>query len=79
MVCYETVCSRALRELGTKLPLDGFSDEEIRKDLAVETHEELHAKVDNMSPDEFKRLVEYLLWKIALRRKKELELTTYIH
>jgi len=77
MVCYETVRLRALQELDVRLPVDGFTEEEIRDELKVDTHEELHEKVDRMSPEEFKRFVDYLLWKLA-QRAKESKAVPYI-
>jgi len=64
------VCKRALKDLGVKLPVDGFSEKEIRDELKVETHEQVHQKVENMSREEFKRFVEYLQWKLKQRAKK---------
>jgi hypothetical protein len=68
MPCYQMIRRRAKQKLGVNLPPAALTDEEVQKELGETSHEELHAKVDAMSDEEFKRLVEYLQWKIKRRR-----------
>jgi hypothetical protein len=57
--------------LGVNLPKNAFTDDEVRKELKAESHEETHARLDAMSDEELKRFVEYLQWKMDQQRKRK--------
>jgi hypothetical protein len=64
--------------MGVELPLDpSVTDEDIQKALEVDTHEKAHEKLEAMSDEEFKRLVEYIQWKLKRKNKPE-EIQSYI-
>jgi hypothetical protein len=78
MPCYQQVRRRARAKMRVELPDDAsITDEDIQKALGVDTHEKAHAKLDAMSDEEFKRLVEYIQWKIKRKSKPE-EVQSYI-
>jgi hypothetical protein len=64
--------------MGVELPLDpSVTDEDIQKALEVDSHEKAHRKLEAMSDEEFKRLVEYIQWKSKKKGKPE-EIQSYI-
>jgi hypothetical protein len=62
MVCYETLRKAASQRLKIKLPR--MTEEEVRKLLNVDTHGEVHKKIDSLNDTEL-----FILVSEAIRRK----------
>jgi hypothetical protein len=70
MVCYETLRRAASLRLKIKIP--PMSEDEVRQLLNVDTHEEVHKRIDSLSDTEL-----FILVSEAIRRKSRRRRTPF--
>jgi len=75
MVCYETLRKAASQRLKIKLP--PMTEEEVRKLLNVDTHEEVHRKIDSLNDTELFILVSEAIRRKSRRHHPTVEVAAY--